>query len=260
MSSYELIVHEDSENYKEFLFENRNDSNCIKSLIKTNGNSSEEFFFNGLMKSDIDKTSIFIYKNVIFGLSKEKLSGFLEYVSNKLEFDFIYLTRYSDKILKNKTISCNDGIFFQKTVSANGIEAFIITPKIKKILIDNINFFHGRGFNFLLKSLSEKYNFLATYPCIYYPDLSKLKDEKEIIRLNVSCDSEFLPDNKEQRKALFNPVMNLIYFLFIIFMVLFCTFLGIHYFSDSGKISLNDAKTGIGPEDPTGDLKTFRYN
>ena len=156
-------------------------------------------------------------------------------------------------------MNVHDKFCFFSTVNVNGIDALILTPKIKKMLKEIKTIYHGRGFNFLLNSLSSKINCLTSYPSIYIPNILNIKNQTDLVKFNLSYEANNILE-KENNKPYKNQLLNFFYFLFVIFMILFCTFLGF-YFSETKGVGLtNDAKTGIGPEDPTGDLKTFRTN
>lgn len=258
---FEVFIRKNSDSFK--LIYGRSTSGRISTddMKQLDVNSADELLLKALEISDPNKTMIILNSNVITLLDPIALLDTLEYFIDNVTYDIFYLTRYADVCKSHTDFRKYKSVDFMKVFSPHGIESIMISPSGKQKINGKLKSVHGRGADFILNAMSEHMNNYSSYPTLMNIDLTKRSDDSELVKGNI-CKEAYHAVKPAKISSRNTSVTNLFWFILVLLFIFFLASLAMTASSKQKDIDniINDSKTGIGPNDGTGDLKTHRIN
>lgn len=259
MGDFEVYISKKSEAFKLIYGRSTSGKISIDDIFQLDVSSADELLLKALEVSNPNKTLIVIYDNVISLLEPTQILDALEYFTSNVDYDIFYLTRYGDLCEPHTDFKKYKSIDFMKVLSPHGIESLMISPSGKTKINGKLNSIHGRGADFILNSMSGIMNNYSAYPTIFNIDLTKRINNNDLAKATV-CKEAFYIAKPPKLSTRNTSATNLFWFILVILFIFFLASLAMS-FSDKDKTlyaNIDTGTAGIGPNDGTGDLKTYR--
>lgn len=232
------------------------------SIIKIDTDNVDDLISEALKVSEDDTYIICAFGPLKTTNTVSSIYDTIEKVIEAKKFDIMYLTSYGNRCNMTDIYTYNN-LDIVTTFSPHGVECILISPsgiRMLKPLVEKINnSIDGRKWDYYLNANGENMVAVTTFPPLIMVDVSKRKDNSELIKTTV-CREEINIKNPVDLSKRYTGNMNIFWFFIIIVFILL---LAIMLLNLGGvKLKFNgeqnyDGKLGdvpLGMMDPTGQL------
>lgn len=262
MPSLEIFVCKNSNSLKHIYGNSSSGDTRITKITEIDIEDRDILFHDALFNSSDDLNTIVLFNDMETVLSPTTIMNYLEKILALEELDLFYLYKTCDVNSLQTNVTKIDNIYINKLISPHGIEGLILTPKGKKILRSVLELKNGRSYDFALNAYCEKLNAYSSNPLFFIKKGPKKLDNVEDREKSPLVGK---PKGHTRNKSMSNFIwflMSVVIIIVVAVMLLSGSEKITHMYDHDEENDFNkvDKGTGIGPFDPTGDLKSYRID
>lgn len=220
MTKIQVFTDKKSNNYDLFSGMSSSGRICNHGIERIAAKNRDELISTALLRADLDSYVLSAYGPLLTGMKSSEIYDAIEFAIDKIDFDILFLTIYSDNCPLRTDERSYENMVFTRTVSPHGTECILISPKGVDRLLEIIKDDCGRGYDFYINAAAEKMSIYTSYPPMMMVDVSKRSDDMKLIKSTV-CREVISAQKPITLTKKYTGNMNLFWFFLIVIFILF---------------------------------------